>query len=106
MPPDSLFHRTHSVPGTTLRVPAAPSVSHRQRQVRTERCLEPYRCTPYTVDVIRNVAVATVRCCCAVVVVLVVVVVVVAVDTEYSYVIIRYILNHLRRESNGLIREE
>lgn len=56
-------------------------------------------------DVIRNVAVATVRCCCAVVVV-VVVVVVVAVDTEYSYVIIRYILNHLRRESNGLIREE
>ena len=53
-------------------------------------------------DVIRNVAVATVRCCCAVVVV---VVVVVAVDTEYSYVIIRYILNHLRRESNGLIRE-
>ncbi len=54
-------------------------------------------------DVIRNVAVATVRCCCAVVVV---VVVVVAVDTEYSYVIIRYILNHLRRESNGLIREE
>ena len=53
-------------------------------------------------DVIRNVAVATVRCCCAVVVV----VVVVAVDTEYSYVIIRYILNHLRRESNGLIREE
>lgn len=55
-------------------------------------------------DVIRNVAVATVRCCCAVVVV--VVVVVVAVDTEYSYVIIRYILNHLRRESNGLIREE
>lgn len=57
-------------------------------------------------DVIRNVAVATVRCCCAVVVVLVVVVVVVAVDTEYSYVIIRYILNHLRRESNGLIREE
>lgn len=56
-------------------------------------------------DIIRNVAVATVRCCCAVVVV-VVVVVVVAVDTEYSYVIIRYILNHLRRESNGLIREE
>ena len=56
-------------------------------------------------DVIRNVAVATVRCCCAVVVV-VVVVVVVAVDTEYSYVIIRYILNHLRRERNGLIREE
>ena len=56
-------------------------------------------------DVIRNVAVATVRCCCAVVVV-VVVVVVVAVDTEYSSVIIRYILNHLRRESNGLIREE
>ena len=54
-------------------------------------------------DVIRNVAVATFRCCCAVVVF---VVFVVAVDTEYSYVIIRYILNHLRRESNGLIREE